>query len=155
MKCENCSQEFTPNTKNYTKHVQRFCSTRCRNTFHRENDDLVSFGTLYPMLNTTSVAVVNRWRVAAHLLSLGYSVFQNIATASCDLVVYNDIRNHLRIKVTSASVRENKVYSPRYHNTDEYDILAICTPDKIIYDPELPGSYITSSSVDDVPETSA
>jgi hypothetical protein len=154
MKCEHCGEEFTPNAKNYTKHVQRFCSTRCRNIFHRENDDLISFGALYPMLNTISVAVVNRWRVAAHLLSLGYSVFQNIATAPCDIIAFYNSEHIFRFKVTSASTRGDKTYIPTTPKIG-FDILAICTPDKIIYDPELPESHIVSSSVDDVPETSA
>jgi hypothetical protein len=155
MKCENCSEEFTPNNKNYTKHVQRFCSTRCRNTFHRNNNELVSLGSLFN-IPAQSVVEVNIQRVFIDLVCRGFHVFRSIPSLeSCELLIlFPEDTNYMTIKVVSASTRGDKIYISHRHYKYSHT-LAICTPDKIIYDPELPESYIVSSSVDDVPETSA
>jgi hypothetical protein len=157
MTCEHCSEEFTPNDKNLTKNLQRFCSTSCRNRFHYEHyHRLVSLGSRFD-IPAHFVKEINIQRVCIDLMCRGCRVYRAVNNSDiADLIVIDlDLPTlTILIKIESASVRGDKVYTSKRVSRDN-NTLAVCTPDKIIYDPELPESHITSSSVDDVPETSA
>ena len=122
-RCKTCNKGFTPG-----REWSKFCSSICRSEDYR----CVS---QYPNLNPGTVGAISELRVATDLLIKGYEVFRALSPhASCDLAILRDGKL-LRVEVRTGYENKNgTAWATRNHKAD---VMAICVPSRIVYEPSL------------------
>jgi Holliday junction resolvase-like predicted endonuclease len=88
-------------------------------------------------LPTSSVGAIGELRVSTDLLGKGFEVFRSISpAASCDLIAMKQGKM-LRVEVKTGyeNPETGLAHSVRALNTEKHDVLAICYPSHIHYEP--------------------
>ena len=129
--CRRCGKSLegrTPATK--------FCSVICRQ-LDGNKKRLIKYRELNPksLLPPNTVGAISEYRVVADLLTQGYEVFRSCSpSCSCDLAILKD-KQLLRVEVTTGHYSLAGVAEYPPHDMDNFDLLAVVLPDRILYYP--------------------
>lgn len=132
MSCPVCSIALSP--EKLRRHA-KFCSPHCYKEAQRQR-----YQSLNPSrfgLRPNTAGTISELRVVIDLLQKGYQIFRAVDTgAKCDLAIVKNALLKL-VEVKSAHYRpDGKVMFGKPVN-NEFDYLALCLPDQIIYQPPL------------------
>lgn len=128
--CKGCGHSFLGSVK------RAFCANACRVEFHAKAS---AYKPKYLGIPPGTVGAIGELRVSVDLLAKGHEVFRALSpSCSCDLAILKDGKL-LRIEVRTASECTD---GRLYYGKDGFkaDHWALCLPDRIIYEPPIPGA---------------
>ncbi len=131
--CLHCKAVFEPKRPS-----QLYCTSSCRKSLHKERFQVDSVSRRLN-LPTPTVGALSELRAATDLMMRGYHVFRALSpSCPCDLVAMHN-GACLMIEVRTAYQREpdGHVFAPRARRINGV-VLALVTPDAIIYEPPIP-----------------
>lgn len=127
--CRVCGASFRTSYTN-----QKSCSLKCRLEFER-----APYVQPYSNIPTGTVGAIGELRVCCDLLAKGFEVFRAVSQAcSCDLIISKGgTIKKVEVRTGYVSNFTGKRYANRSGSSNRRDVIAICYPDSIIYEPEL------------------
>lgn len=141
MNCKECFADLPIDAKSNRKFCDKHCASEYAKKEWRERNPKSPL----TQLATNTVAEANEMKVAIDLLVKGWQVYRAAFPGMlCDMLIYspNAVRYEedsgmRRVEVTSGNYAANGTLSHPIRTPANYDVLAIVTPSKIVYKPEL------------------